>query len=522
MARGIRGVIPAFGVTLAACFGGSADSTTTSSAETTTAPTTTAATTTTTLVPNGTPIAQSGDRGEVVMAFQFLLNCTGFGPLDEDGVFGPASQGAVEQAQIALGRETTGAADEDMLRLLARDCGDGRRIPVADDVGVAFGNVALGDPDTYFVRSGDSGRLAVVAVADGAPVRVAVRSADGTALAGGAAAVAAGVADDEDHVVEVTTTGESATYRVFVATSAEPGGAIALAAHDTVVIDGDDEVVSSVCVDTTGSDAYVAEVASGHLVVASGSVGGFGRERGGIGAAIEFVFRDGSPGYHGYLEDFGVTVDDRIAGSGHLFRTDEGAAGDSRTLSFSFDRTAAPCGGGAATAIVLQATGLGVVDFGTDDTTTVSRVREALPGSSPVVDTGWTTIDPAANDIGVCRSDTTEIRVVQIDNLVLYFTDGATSWAASGGRHFAGYRATAGVFPLATAGGAGPGDTIEQVLAAHPDAVAAPGLLGGVDVFISSPPGWDRWLRASASLAVDPGDVSAEITAVIGGRFCDG
>ena len=80
-----------------ACFGGSG-ATTTEAASTTTAPTTTVPeTTTTTLVANGTPLVAEGDHNETVAAFQFLLNCNGFGSLAVDGAFGPASRAATQR-----------------------------------------------------------------------------------------------------------------------------------------------------------------------------------------------------------------------------------------------------------------------------------------------------------------------------------------------------------------------------------------------------------------------------------------
>jgi hypothetical protein len=74
---------------------------------------------------------------------------------------------------------------------------------------------------------------------------------------------------------------------------------------------------------------------------------------------------------------------------------------------------------------------------------------------------------------------------------------------------------------LATDGGVGPGSTIGDVLASHPDAGIGVGLDGGSDVFITSPPGSDAWLRALAPTATGPTDTGAEITAIVGGRFCD-
>ena len=131
------------------------------------------------------------------------------------------------------------------------------------------------------------------------------------------------------------------------------------------------------------------------------------------------------------------------------------------------------------------------------------------------------TIDNLSNEFGVCRQGTTEARSIQIDNLTLFFTNAGTSFGAEGTRHFVGFTADEGIFPFRTNRAVGPGDTLEQVLAAHPDSAAAPGLTGGVDVFISSPPGSDRWLRATSDGAASATDVTATVTSVSGGRFCD-
>ena len=78
-----------------------------------------------------------------------------------------------------------------------------------------------------------------------------------------------------------------------------------------------------------------------------------------------------------------------------------------------------------------------------------------------------------------------------------------------------------GAFPFQTAGAIGPGDSIERVLSAHPESAAARGLTGGVDVYISSPPGSDQWLRATALGATSAAETAATVTSVTGGRFCD-
>lgn len=287
-----------------------------------------------------------------------------------------------------------------------------------------------------------------------------------------------------------------------------------------MVLGESDETVTGVCLDTTGESSYVAETGPGYLVVTTGSVGSYAIERGGIGAPIEFVFKDDAAGYHGFAIDFDIDVEETIRGAGYVFRGG-GDPGQPIELAFDFDRSAAPCEGGAGTAIVLAYDGLGVVDFGAGDDEALGFVRSALPGASPTVDTGWIPIDNQNNEYGICRAGTTEVRVIEVDNLTLYFTDAGTSFAPEGTRHLAAFTATEGVFPFLTGGGVGPGSTLGEVLAAHPDAVAADGLAGGVDVFITSPPGNDHWLRATAADASGRGDSAATITSVTGGRFCD-
>lgn len=531
MARWHRRLLPLAGLLLVAtaCFGGSGDSTTTEAASTTAAPVTTVPdTTSTTLIANGTPLVSEGDRNETVAAFQFLLNCNGFGSLVVDGVFGPASQAAVEAAQVALGRETTGAPDEETLALLSRDCADSRRIETEGGRGIAVGNVGPSDPDRYLVRSGDTGRIAAVVVSDGGIARLDVGAIDGTPVAGGSAAVAGEVVDDVDYAIQVMTVGEAATYALYVSVLEPPAGAIAAADPGTINLGGREQAVAEVCLDTTGEAAYVAETATGYLVIATGAVGTFGPAFGGIGAAVEFVTRGGPERYHAFSADLTIAVGERVIGSVPALPTPEGPLPPSPPdddepldLAFDFLRSVAPCAGGAVTPIVLTAEGLGVVAFGTSDAETVSLAQEALPGASPLVDTGWISIDPQANPFGVCAPATTEVRVVEIDNLTLFFTDAPTTWRPAGGRHFVAYQVIAGAFPLLTRGDIGPGSSIAEVLAAHSDAVAVPGPAGGVDVFVSSPPGSEAWLRATAAGASDPDEREAAISAVVGGRFCD-
>lgn len=507
---------------VASCSGDSGDTTTTT--ETTAATTTTSSSTTTTQppAPSGPPIAEQGDVNEVVFAVQFLMNCAGYGPLEVDGAFGPATASAIEAMQEDLDREVTGVPDDFTMALLSRACTDSRRLDLDGETARAVGNVSAADPDTYFLNADEGERLALFVESTAGAARVTVRGSDGDVI--GLSTVPAWAFDltaTQDHVITVSTSGDATSYSLTALILEPPGaGTPAGSQPDTVALDDLREAVTRVCLDTTGEGAYVAETGSGHLIVASGAPGSFAMSRGGTGASAEFVFRDGSPGYRGFPVDLEVAVGDRVIGTGAVYPD---AAGESESvdLAFNFSRTAAPCEGGAGIAIVLRADGVGVVDFGTGADDALALLRQALPQASPPEDTGWIEIDPAANDFGVCDASVTDVRVIAIDNLILYFSDGTTSLLPAGIRRFVGYRATAGVFPLATERGVGPGSTIGEVLAAHPDSGIGSGLDGGRDVFITSPPGSDAWLRALAPGATGPTDTDAEITAIVGGRFCD-
>lgn len=506
----------------AACTGGSGDTTTTA-ATTTSAPLVAEVTTTTTEAPtpNGPPIASIGDTGAAALAIQFLMNCAGYGPLEVDGVFGPATQAAVQTMQADFGREETGAPDEQTLALLSRACGESRRLSLEGGEAEAVGNVSAADADTYFVRAEAGQRIAVVVTSDPGGARAGARGADGTMLATASTAWAADIPSTQDYVITVETVGDATTYGLVVAPLTPGSGTIDAAAEGTVVVGGDQEAVSRVCLDTTADAAYVAESGSGHLIVAIGSPGDFATTRGGVGGWVEFMYRDGSPGYLGFPVDLDVVVTDRVVGTARLYRSDGGAFDAPIDLAFDFARSAAPCEGGQATAIVLAPNGLGVVDFGAPPEQTIDLVRQAMPGASPAVDSGWVVAADYESPEGACRPGTVNVRIFTMDNLTLYFTDAGTSWAPRGTRHLAGYLAVDGVFPFATRRGVGPGSTIGDVLLAHPDAGIGEGLYGGVDVFVTAPLGADGWLRATAPDAGGAEDLAARISAVRGGRFCD-
>ncbi len=508
----------------AACTGGSS-ATTTTAASTTTAPTTSTTTTTTTRPPtaNGPPIASIGDTNATTRAVQFLMNCAGYGPVDVDGAFGPATKAAVEVVQADLGREETGAPDDQTLALLARACGDSRRLTLDTAEFEAVGNVSAADPDTYFLRAEEGQRVAVVVTSVSGGARVDVRGTDNTVVPPAAAtAWAADIPTTQDYVVSVSTAGDATRYTVAAWVLTPGDGAIKAAGPDSVVVAGASTAVSNVCMDTTGETSYVATTGGGHLVVTLGAPGSYAWANGGIGGAVEFVYTDGSPGWIGFPMDLSAEVGDRITGSAWVYAADGTAGDEPVSLAFDLERSAAPCSGGSATSIVLTPSGLGVVDFGADPDETIQLVREAMPGASPTQDTGWVDVASFVSPYGACRDGTSTVRVVTIDNLILYFTDAKTSWAARGTRHFAGYEADEGVFPLLTGGGVGPGATIGEVLAVHPDAGVGVGLGGGAAVYVTAPVGWDGWLLALAPDAADPGDTAAVVAAVRGGRFCDG
>ena len=506
----------------AACNGGSGDTTTTSEAPTTTAPvtSTTAAATTTTTVPlieNGAAIATVGDRNEVVEAVQFLMNCNGYGPLDVDGVFGPATAAEVAVLQADLGREQTGDPDDETLAQLARGCDDSRRVIFDEGATerLVVGNVATADADRFFVRAAGEQRMTLSVASATGEVTVTVSGSDGAAFDEPPGAAWSGVLPStQDYLVDVVTDGGAATYELTIAIPELPErDEIEAAAADTVVIDGTEEAVVSVCVDTTGVNAAVAETGSGYLVVAQGAVGTFGVEAGGLGAPVEFVFKDGSPGYLGFRDDVVIEADDGVlAGEAIVFVPGPGNSDEPFDLAFSFTPSVVPCSGDAATSISLRNDGLGIVEFGAPDGDTIAAVQAALPTASPALDTGWVELESTESALGVCADDVTELRIVQIDNLALYFVDGATSFAPSGTRHFAGWEVVAGVFPFGTSQSVGLGDTPDVVAAAHPD-----GFVDDRDpdivIFITSPPGSDAWLRAFAS--------DGEVDRLVGGRVCE-
>ncbi len=513
-------------VFVASCSDDDAEPTTVpSTVPTTTSTTTTTTTTTIPLIANGAPIAFEGDNNAIVEALQFLINCNEYAQLTVDGVFGPASRAAVETVQINLGREVTGAPDDETFAMLSRACSDDRRVTIDEGDGgaqIVVGNVANGDPDLYFIRVGEGQRLTVVLANEAPGAVINVRTADGgTAGRGGSTVWAADIDAEDDLVVEISGLDAITYTATFAMFTLEFSDAVEAAGEGAVAIATLESSVTGTCLDTDGEGSYVAKTVLGDLAVTTGRVGRFALDRGGVGAAVEFLFRDGTPGYYGFSTDLDAEVGERVVGTGIVFLQGVENADIPVGVAFNFDRPVIPCDGSQGTSIVLAANGLGVAEFGADPDDAIVVVQSALVGASPAIDSEWVEIENLSNEFGICREGTTEVRSVQIDNLTLFFTNGGTSFAGEGTRHFAGYTAAEGIYPLKTGQGVGPGDTLGQILVAHVDSGAAAGLTGGVDAFISSPPGSDRWLRATAAEAESDADVAAIVTSVSGGRFCD-
>ena len=194
----------------------------TSSPDTTSAPTTVPATTvppetttTTTLPAAGPPIAEEGDRNETVEAVQHLLDCNGYGDLVIDGVFGPATAAVVEAAQAALGRQVTGAPDEETFAELARGCAAPRRLDADDEPLTVVGNAAPDDPDVFVVDLALRTTV-TVSVTGGTDVAVQVVGPDGFVVE----TVSDGVweiADGGDHGITVTSPLDPVTFTLEIA-----------------------------------------------------------------------------------------------------------------------------------------------------------------------------------------------------------------------------------------------------------------------------------------------------------------
>lgn len=219
-------LLATIGLLLASCSGGgSTASTSTTNPEATTS--STAATTTTTLspttssttttLPPSPPLIQEGDRNETVEAFQFLLNCNGFGELEVDGVFGPATLAAIEAAQESLSREVNGAPDEETLAELSRSCSSNRRLEGEGEIKVV-GNAAPDDPELFPIALLENSTL-LVTLTQGEGAVVTVTGADGTELSSQGQPPWA-IETTQDYVIEVGSSAEPVTFALAVAVTA--------------------------------------------------------------------------------------------------------------------------------------------------------------------------------------------------------------------------------------------------------------------------------------------------------------
>ena len=170
----------------AACGGDEAATTTTLSPPTTPVATSaTAAPTTTTTEPPPPAFILRGETGPYVEALQFLLNCSGYGPLEVDGEYGPATAGAVEQAQDDLGAPSvTGEPTEPTFAALSRACGELRNLPALGGEVVAraaFRNATRDDADRFTIRAEQAQTMRITIDARRA-IDVTVQGDGGTVL----------------------------------------------------------------------------------------------------------------------------------------------------------------------------------------------------------------------------------------------------------------------------------------------------------------------------------------------------
>jgi peptidoglycan hydrolase-like protein with peptidoglycan-binding domain len=197
--------------------------------ETTEAPTTTVAVTTlpptTSSVPvePGAPFIMFGERGAYVTALQFLLGCSGFGPVSIDGVFGDETGAAVERAQQSEGKIPSGEPDEETFAWLARSCDQRRTVVFAvGSTGAEIaGNAAPGDDDLFDLAASEGQTLSIDATAR-APVDVSVQGADGTVLQRpGASSFIVEIPTTQSYTIRVSAT-EPTSYVLAVEIPALP------------------------------------------------------------------------------------------------------------------------------------------------------------------------------------------------------------------------------------------------------------------------------------------------------------
>lgn len=193
--------------------------TTTTDMETTTSTTaaiveeTTTTTSSTTIPDSGPPLAVQGDTNETVEAFQFLLNCSGFGDLTVDGVFGPATLAAVQAAQESLGRPVDGAPDDALLADLSRSCSDSRRIE-AGGVVTVVGNAAPTDPEIFQLALLSDSTVSLTVI-QGTGLGVTVRGADGQEVPVEGQSTYS-IATSQDYTVAISSPSGPATFTLTV------------------------------------------------------------------------------------------------------------------------------------------------------------------------------------------------------------------------------------------------------------------------------------------------------------------
>jgi peptidoglycan hydrolase-like protein with peptidoglycan-binding domain len=146
----------------------------------TTSTSSTTTTSTTTTLPSGPPLIEEGDENATVAAFQFLLNCNGYGDLTVDGNYGPATLTAVEAAQEDLGRTVNGSPDEETFAELSRSCDESRGLE-GDEAVTIVGNAAPGDPEVL-EASLLSGTTVKITFTQGNGLEVTVTGTDGNEI----------------------------------------------------------------------------------------------------------------------------------------------------------------------------------------------------------------------------------------------------------------------------------------------------------------------------------------------------
>jgi peptidoglycan hydrolase-like protein with peptidoglycan-binding domain len=216
MARTVRTpALVALALVAAACGGNTADTTTTTEATTTTVSTlpatttSTGPTTTTTTMPPSPVLATEGDDNEIVAAFQFLLNCGGYGDLTVDGEFGAGTTTAMQDAQEALGFDPTGDPTEDFFIALNQLCPQTRSVEFGEDATVArvFGHTSALDPENFSIPLIFGSTLSVTVVS-GVGAIATVWDAMGTPL------------ESEDGINFLIE--ETGDYRIEVSTAEDP------------------------------------------------------------------------------------------------------------------------------------------------------------------------------------------------------------------------------------------------------------------------------------------------------------